>query len=116
MRLTDNKMRQQKTNETREQYVTAARKYAKQKFNDLRDRLDYKWAHESHAVLTALRLTEKRFVDLGTFGVEGDCVGNGQKRIDIQYLNAGDTYETTIIFYRGQFRVGCVGDILEKQL
>jgi len=46
----------------------------------------------------------------GTFGVEvfdtraGTC----------WYLNAGDTYTPTLLFFRGRYRVACWGDIAER--
>lgn len=46
--------------------------------------------------------------------VEGDCAENGENRITIQYLNSGETYETTICYYRGRFLVSSWGDIVEN--
>jgi len=100
--------RLQKTTETRSNYLTAARKYAAKKFKELRERSDFKWAHESHAAVAALKITEKRFTDIGTFGVEG------QDGIDIIYLNSGDSYEVTLYYYKRRFNVGCVGDVIER--
>ena len=108
--------RQQKTTETRQQYLRAARAYAARQCRQLRETPDFEYCHESHAVARALHLTEKRFTDLGTFGVEGDCAANGEDHIDIQYLNASDSYELTLIHWKGRFIVGCWGDIAEKQL
>lgn len=68
--------------------------------------------HPSHDVADALLAAEKKF-DLGTFGVEGTCQGNGDP-VDLQYLNTGDTYATTLLHFEGRFRVGCWGDIMEQ--
>ena len=105
-------MRQQKPTETRTQYLTAARRYCA-------DRLSYHnglepYCHESHNVARAMEDTESRYVDLGTYGVEGDCKMNGEGCVDIQYLNAGDTYDLTIVYYRGRLLVTSWGDIVEK--
>ena len=109
-------MRQQRTNESREQYLNSARRYARNQFNRLIETIDYRHCHQSHTVAEALRLTEKRFTDLGTFGVEGSTTQFDQDRIEIQYLNAGDSYEATICYYKNRFIVACWGDIAEKYL
>ena len=106
--------RQQKTTETREDYLRAAARYCRRKLaeeveNDIH-------CHISHNVANAMESTEERFVDLGTFGIEGDCRLNGEGHIDIQYLNTGDCYDKTIVFYRDRLRVTSVGDILESVL
>jgi len=105
--------RQQQAGESDHDYTRAAARYAREQFARLRDTPDYRYCHQSFAVAEALRLTEGRFVDLGTFGEEGDCEGNGEGHIDIQYLNAGDTYALTVIYYRGRFRATTLGNILE---
>lgn len=60
---------------------------------------------------------------LGTFGVEYLFKGSDGLRCDPEsqhdspictYLNAGDTYATTLLKYRGRWQVGCWGDIAEK--
>ena len=33
----------------------------------------------------------------------------------VSYLNAGDTYSTTLLYYNGSYRVGCWGDIAERE-
>jgi len=106
--------RQQKPGESRESYVKSAALYARGQFNRLLDSPEYRHSHESHASAKALELTEGRFTDLGTFGVEGDCERNGDDHIDIQYLNAGDTYDLTVVFYRGRFRATSWGDCVES--
>ena len=52
--------------------------------------------------------------ELGTFGVEVIPAGKGPRSPQIVYCNAGDTYDTTILFCRGRFQVGCWGDIVER--
>ncbi len=47
-------------------------------------------------------------------GVEYTPAGRGSKSPSISYINAGDTYETTLMFVRGRYRVGCWGDIVER--
>ena len=60
---------------------------------------------------------------LGTCGVEYLFKGSDGLRCDPEgqhdlpfctYLNAGDTYATTLLKYRGRWQVGCWGDIAEK--
>lgn len=53
--------------------------------------------------------------ELETYGVEY-VQGNGTQRSpSFEYLNAGDTYNTTIIrFTDGRYRVGSWGDIVER--
>ena len=114
------KQREKKTSETHLQYLHAAKKYARRAFLEIRNTDHYiygeryNYGHESHAAAAALELTEARFIDLGTFGLEGDCELNGEGHINILYLNAGDTYESTILFYRGRFIVSSCDDIVES--
>lgn len=60
---------------------------------------------------------------LETHGVEYLFKGSDGLRCDPEsqhdqpicvYLNAGDTYATTLLKYRGRWQVGCWGDIAEK--
>ena len=55
--------------------------------------------------LTDLRLT---VIDslLETYGVEGDD--------NLEWCNTGDTYATTVCFFRGRFVVSSWGDIVER--
>ena len=46
---------------------------------------------------------------LETHGIESMRIGNQYA----DYLNAGDPYIETIIFYGGHYRVQCVGDFIE---
>lgn len=47
----------------------------------------------------------------GTYGVEAFQTRDGDW---CEYLNAGDTYATTLLRFRGRYRVGCWGDIAER--
>ena len=105
--------RAQASNETRENYLRAARAYCRRRFNELRHG-DMAYCHESHAAARAMEDTEKLFTDLGTFGTEGDCKLNGEGHIDLLYLNTGDTYATTILFVGGRFRLQSWGDYVES--
>ena len=51
---------------------------------------------------------------LGTAGVEHVPAGHNQKSPAFLYCNAGDPYTTTVLKVRGQFRVGCWGDLVER--
>jgi len=98
--------RQQKPGESRESYVKAAARYARSQYNRLCTDPEYIHGHDSHIVARALELTESRFTDLGTFGVEG--LGH------LSYLNAGDTYDLTVVNWRGRFIATTYGDIVER--
>ena len=47
----------------------------------------------------------------GTYGVEAFQTRDG---FWCEYLNAGDTYVTTLLRFRGRYQVGCWGDIAER--
>ena len=50
---------------------------------------------------------------LGEFhGVEGFTIRRGGECL---YLNAGDTYTPTLVRYGASYRVGCWGDIAERE-
>ena len=74
---------------------------------------EYRHAHRSFAVRDAMLLAERQ-CETGTFGVERIAKGHNQRSPAIEYLNAGDTYATTLLYVRGRFRVGCWGDIVER--
>ncbi len=95
-------------------YLKRAARYARSTYNTIRKSADYYNSHNSFAVRDALLKTEKRFTDLGTFGVEYIAKGHNSKSPSITYLNSGDTYTLTILYVRGQFRVGCWGNIVER--
>ena len=69
--------------------------------------------HPSHLASEILTEAESRY-DLDTFGVEGFCSDCG--RCGCSYLNAGDTYDETILFFSEteRFRLGCWGDYPER--
>lgn len=35
---------------------------------------------------------------------------------DCEYVNVGDTYNTTILYFKNELRIGCWGDIVEKYI
>lgn len=51
---------------------------------------------------------------LNGHGIERIPKGNGDNSPAIVYVNRGDSYTPTILFYRGAFHVGCWGDIVES--
>ena len=51
---------------------------------------------------------------IGGHGVEYIASGSGPRSPAITYVNMGDTYDTTVIWVNGRFRVGCWGDIVER--
>lgn len=63
-------------------------------------------------------MSEKRMLALNEclegYGVE--CTrGNSEHSPSFEYINMGDTYNTTIVrFEDGRYRVTCWGDIVEK--
>ncbi len=48
---------------------------------------------------------------LGTYGVEAAFEG-GAMWPYLEWLNAGDTYATTLVYHKGSWRVGCYGDYI----
>jgi hypothetical protein len=66
-----------------------------------------------------LRLDVLASLDTGLHGVEGfDVSRRDGTQATLYYLNAGDTYTTTIVFWDGRYRVESWGDrveILERQ-
>ena len=99
---------------TRVQYLRRAHRYCASKFAELRRIGIYLTCHESYAIRDVLQLTELRFLDLGTSGVEYIAPGKGKRSPEITYLNSGDTYAATILYIRGRFSVGCWGDVVER--
>lgn len=51
---------------------------------------------------------------LGLCGVECIPEGHNSKSPAIEYCNTGDTYDPTMMFINGSFRIGCWGDIVER--
>lgn len=51
---------------------------------------------------------------IGGFGVETIPQGPNSRSPEIVYVNMGDTYDTTVMWVDGNFRVGCWGDIVER--
>lgn len=58
-----------------------------------------------------IRLTILNSIDPGLCGVESCEARNGERA---DYLNTGDTYADTIIFWRGKYRVQSLGDFIER--
>ena len=114
IRLEVPKGRNQRAGETRVEYVRYAARMARRLFNRLRDMPEYAYCHKSVAVRDAMLLAEAACPDLGTYGVESIDCGHNRNSPSIEYLNSGDTYETTVLYVRGQFRVGAWGDIVER--
>ena len=106
--------RQQKPGEDSRKYLRDAANYARRTFDKLRCDPDYYHAHESFALRDALLVTEARFTDLGTLGVEHIDEGNNDKSPAIAYLNTGDSYGWTVMVIRGRFVLGAWGDIVER--
>lgn len=53
---------------------------------------------------------------LGGYGVEYVPQGNGPNSPAFEYVNFGDSYDTTIVYFpdRAAWRVACWGDIVER--
>lgn len=47
-------------------------------------------------------------------GVEYIPRGRNTKSPSISYCNAGDPYQTTVLFYNEHYAVGCWGDLVER--
>ena len=66
-----------------------------------------------------LRMTVLNSLDTGLYGVEGfDVSRRDGTQATVWYLNTGDTYTTTIVYWAGAYRVESWGDrveILERQ-
>ena len=104
----------QKAGETREHYVKKAARFCRRRFVWHRTEGEHQHHHRSFAVAAALKDAEKVYIDLGTFGEEGDTAQNGEGHITIQYLNTGDSYALTVCYWRGRFVVSSWGDIVER--
>lgn len=100
-----------KVGESRRDYLKRVAKWCRQQYKEERQ---HTHCHPSHTADDVMREAEKRFTDLGTFGVEGWCDDRGSD--GWQYLNTGDSYGMTILFCSEseRFRVGCWGDIAER--
>ena len=58
-----------------------------------------------------LRLTALSELDNGLCGQEAIQNKNGEW---LDYINSGDCYNPTIVYWRGKYRVCCVADIVEN--
>ena len=106
--------RMQSVGQTREAYLANARRYCLVAMDKLIASGEYRHVHESFLIRDTLLVIEQWFPDLGTSGVEHIEAGSNHRSPAIDYLNTGDTYDLTIMFIRGRFRVGCWGDIVER--
>jgi hypothetical protein len=72
----------------------------------------YPHHHISHERAAHLEKIDKI---LGNYGVEGilETSEKGEE-IDIQYSNAGDTYNLTILYYKDRLFIGDWGSIVEE--
>jgi len=68
-----------------------------------------------HAPTTLdLQLTVLDSLDTGLFGIEAFDIGRRDgTRATVWYLNAGDTYAPTLVFWAGRYRVESWGDRVE---
>ena len=109
------KVRPQRMAESDQVYLDAARQYARRVFNKLREQNSGRH-HASFDVRDALLKTEKRFCDLGTFGVESIIHSGDYQGPEICYLNTGDGYDLTLLYNwgTGRFQIGCWADLVEK--
>ena len=105
---------QQQSTASRAKYLRTAANWARKEYQRLLNHPDYRHCHESFALRDALQNTEAKYTDLGTFGVEYIQKGSNRLSPAITYLNTGDTYELTILYVNGQFRVGCWGNYVER--
>lgn len=71
----------------------------------------YDFAHPHRAAKIAMSKIDSL---IGGYGVEFIPAGSGSRSPSIRYVNLGDTYDVTVLYVRGQFRVGCWGDIVER--
>jgi hypothetical protein len=71
----------------------------------------FNFAHPHRAARIAMG---KLDAIIGGYGVEFIPAGTGSRSPSIRYVNLGDTYETTVLYMRGQFRIGCWGDVVER--
>ena len=76
-----------------------------------RKQREHETCHPSFSACEVLREAEKNFPDLGTFGTEG------VPELELSYLNTGDGYEHTLVFYsnRERFTVDSWADIVERR-
>ena len=60
----------------------------------------------------ALRMTCLNAIDAGLHGLESAETTEGEYAT---YLNTGDSYAPTVIYWRGRYRVQSIGDFIETQ-
>lgn len=116
IRLDVPRFRKPGPNESRRDTLRRVASLARRQLNKLLQMAEYRYSHRSFAVRDALLVAEAAAGarELGTFGVEYIQAGQGERSPAIDYLNAGDTYSDTVLYYNGRFQVGCWGDIVER--
>lgn len=91
--------------------ATATRAYLERPAINLNGRFDY--AIEQRGSVNMKQAAINRILD--THGVE--LLGQRKRNREyVYYCNAGDMYSTTVMFDGEHLRVGCVGDLIEKNL
>lgn len=113
-RVTVPRVQLMRVGESRLDYVKRAARACRRKLRELEASEDYRWSHQSFAVRDSMLAIEAAYTDLGTFGVEHISEGSNQRSPAVDYLNTGDSYELTVLYVSGQFRVGSWGDIVER--
>lgn len=108
------KLKPQKPGESRAKYLARARSHCQQVRKQLLETGEYNHCHESFLIRDIMLNIQAIFSDLGTFGVEHQPSGSNRRSPSFDYLNSGDSYEITLLYIRGRFRVGSWGDIVER--
>lgn len=74
--------------------------------------LELREKHGMHPSSTRWQVRMEALNALGDFcGVETLALGDGSF---VDYLNAGDAYSPTLLRWRGNYYVGCWGDLVER--
>ncbi len=96
--------------EDRLSYLRKALRYCRKEYNKIRSE---ETCHCSHSAVKAMKRTEEKYVDLGTFGTEGFCWTH---TAGFNYLNTGETYCLTICFRSDheRFTIDSYGDFVER--
>jgi hypothetical protein len=73
-------------------------------------------AEKAKAVREALQDNDIEAADeaIGGHGVEFIPAGRNSRSPAIEYVNLGDSYDTTVLRVNGTWRIGAWGDIVEK--
>lgn len=108
------RQRQQLTTESDENYLQRALRWCKGAYRRRVAQDAPYCVHRSHYAASAMRATEQRFPDLGTFGTEGFSFPDDSE--SVTYLNTGCSFQPTITFDSDnlQFAVCSVADLQEE--